>query len=203
MQLYCGIDLRSNNSVVSLIDEDDPVIKEKRLVNDLPTVEAHLAPYQADIVGVVVESTYNWYWLVDGLVDKGYSVHLANTLAIQQHNGIKHTDDETDARFLAHLLRLDILPTGFIYPKEMRHVRDVLRRRLLMVKQSTAQLLSLQSLIGRHAGKRLTSYQVKRLQEDDLKRYLCDSAAYNTICACQPLPESLSGRTTRPKPEHD
>ena len=90
-----------------------------------------------------MESTYNWYWLVDGLVDKGYQVHLANTLAIQQYNGIKHTNDETDARFLAHLLRLDILPTGFIYPKNLRYVRDVLRRRLLMVKQSTAQLLSL------------------------------------------------------------
>ena len=89
MQLYCGIDLHSNNSVVSLIDEDDRVIKEKRLVNDLPTVEAHLAPYQTDIAGVVVESTFNWYWLVDGLVDKGYSVHLANTLAIQQYNGIR------------------------------------------------------------------------------------------------------------------
>ena len=83
------------------------------------------------------------YWLVDDLVDKGYQVHLANTLAIQQYNGIKHTNDETDVRFLAHLLRLDIFPTGFIYPKTLRYVRDVLRRRLLMVKQSTAQFLSL------------------------------------------------------------
>jgi transposase len=177
MQLYCGIDLHSNNSVVSLIDKNDRVICEKRLDNDLNVIAGYLAPFQADISGVVVESTYNWYWLVDGLVDKGYAVHLANTLAIQQYNGIKHTNDETDARFLAHLLRLDILPTGFIYPKAMRHVRDLLRRRLLVVKQNTAQLLSLQSLISRHTGKRLTSYQVKRLQQDDLKRYLTDSSA--------------------------
>jgi transposase len=177
MQLYCGIDLHSNNSVISLIDEHDNVIKEKRLDNDLPTIERYLAPFQTDISGIVVESTYNWYWLVDGLMEKGYPVHLANTLAIQQYNGIKHTNDETDARFLAHLLRLDILPTGFIYPKKMRFVRDVLRRRLLMVKQSTAQLLSLQSLISRHTGKRLTAYQIKRLNRDDIQQYLSDSSA--------------------------
>ena len=177
MQLYCGIDLHSNNSVISLIDDNDRVIKENRLNNDLELIHDYLSPFQSVIAGVVVESTYNWYWLVDGLVDKGYPIHLANTLAIQQYNGIKHTNDETDARFLAHLLRLNILPTGFIYPKAMRHVRDVLRRRLLMVKQSTAQLLSLQSLIGRHTGKRLTSYQVKQLQSDPLAAYLTDSAA--------------------------
>ena len=123
MQLYCGIDLHSNNSVISLIDKEDKVIKENRLANDFDLIEKYLAPFQDNIEGIVVESTYNWYWLVDGLVDKGYPVHLANTLAIQQYNGIKHTNDETDARFLAHLLRLDILPTGFIYPKAMRYVR--------------------------------------------------------------------------------
>ena len=114
MQLYCGIDLHSNNSVVSVINEHDQVIKEKRLDNDIAVIEDYLAPFQSTLAGVVVESTYNWYWLVDGLVDRGYPVHLANTLAIQQYSGIKHTDDKTDARFLAHLLRLNILPTGFI-----------------------------------------------------------------------------------------
>ena len=105
MPLYCGIDLHSNNSVISIIDDSDRVIQEKRLDNDLNTIHAFLQPYQQDIEGVVVESTYNWYWLVDGLMDYGYPVHLANTLAIQQYNGIKHTNDQTDARYLAHLLR--------------------------------------------------------------------------------------------------
>jgi transposase len=98
MQLYCGIDLHSNNSVVSLINDTDQLISEKRLENDLETIDEHLKPYQDDIDGVVVESTFNWYWLVDGLMEKGYPVHLANTLAIQQYNGINYTNDETDAR---------------------------------------------------------------------------------------------------------
>jgi len=177
MQLYCGIDLHSNNSVISLIDDTDKVISEQRLNNDLSTIITHLKPYARDITGIVVESTYNWYWLVDGLIESDYTVHLANTLAIKQYSGIKYTNDETDARFLAHLLRLNILPTGYIYPKEQRSVRDLLRRRLLLVKQRTAQLLSLQSMITRHTGMRLTSAQVKRLAQENLTQYFDAPAA--------------------------
>jgi len=171
MQLYCGIDLHSNNSVVSLINDNDQLVSEIRLDNDLEVIEQHLQPYQDNISGVVVESTYNWYWLVDGLMEHGYPVHLANTLAIQQYNGIKYTNDATDARFLAHLLRLNILPTGYIYPKALRQVRDLLRRRLLLVKQRTAQLLSLQSMIGRHTGLRLSNHEVKQLNHGELAPY--------------------------------
>ena len=38
-------------------------------------------------MGLAVESSYNWYWLVDGLTDAGYWVHMANTAAIQQYKG--------------------------------------------------------------------------------------------------------------------
>ena len=177
MRLYCGIDLHSNNSMISLIDQEDRVVSEKRLDNNLEAIEHHLQPFQDDISGVVVESTYNWYWLVDGLIEKGYPVHLANTLAIQQYNGLKYTNDATDARFLAHLLRLNILPTGYIYPKAMRHIRDLLRRRLLLVKQRTAQLLSLQSLIGRHTGERLSCLKMKQLKQDELAHHFGSAPA--------------------------
>lgn len=182
MSLYCGIDLHSNNSLISVIDADDQVISEKRLDNDLSLIEHHLQPYRDEIEGIVVESTYNWYWLVDGLIEEGYLVHLANTLAIQQYNGIKYTSDATDARFLAHLLRLHILPTGYIYPKASREVRDLLRRRLLLVKQRTAQILSLQSMIGRHTGKRLSCHNIKQLDGVQLKVYFPNAA---TRCAAQ------------------
>jgi transposase len=177
MTLYCGIDLHSNNSMVSLINDTDQLIGEKRLDNKLDSICQYLEPYQDDIEGVVVESTYNWYWLVDGLMEQGYPVHLANTLAIKQYSGIKYTNDATDARYLAHLLRLGILPTGYIYPKGLRHIRDLLRRRLLLVKQRTAQLLSLQSLISRHTGERLSCLRMKQLKLDALPDYFTTPAS--------------------------
>ena len=77
--------------------------------------------------GVAVESTYNWYWLVDGLQDAGFDVQLVNTAAVKQYNGLKYSGDFSDARHLAHLMRLGILPTGYIYlyPREGRAVRDL------------------------------------------------------------------------------
>lgn len=177
MKLYCGIDLHSNNSFVSIIDESDAVIYEKRLPNDLATIHQALQPYQEALVGVVVESTYNWYWLVDGLIESGLDVRLANTVAMKQYNGLKYTDDKTDARHLAHIFRLGILPEGYIYPFPMRCVRDVLRRRLLLVRQRVMQHLSLQSQLARHTGRRLTGAQVRKLSRGEINDMLSHPSA--------------------------
>ena len=117
MKLYGAIDLHSTNNVLVLIDEEDKIVYEKRLPNDLALILKELSVYQWRLEGIVVESTYNWYWLVDGLMEQGYKVHLANTAAIQQYEGLKYTDDHSDARWLAHLLRLGVLPEGYIYPR--------------------------------------------------------------------------------------
>ena len=112
MKLYGAIDLHSNNNVTVVIDEQDKVVYEKRLPNDLALIIQQLSAYQDSLEGIVVESTYNWYWLVDGLMDKGHKLHLANTAAIQQYQGLKYTDDHSDAHWLAQLLRLGVLPQG-------------------------------------------------------------------------------------------
>jgi transposase len=130
MKLYGAIDLHSTNNVTVVIDEQDRVVYQKRLPNDLALILKELSVYQTELRGIVVESTYNWYWLVDGLMEQGHEVRLANTAAIQQYEGLKYTDDHSDARWLAHLLRLGVLPQGYIYPKAERPVRDLLRKLL-------------------------------------------------------------------------
>jgi transposase len=162
MALYGGIDLHANNSVVVLLNDQDQVIYQKRLSNHLPAILAPFHLYHGEIAGVVVESTYNWYWLVDGLMEAGYRVHLANPAAMQQYNGLKYTDDHSDARWLAHLLRLGVLPEGYIYPKAERAVRDLLRKRAHLVRQHTANVLSVQNIMARNTGAR---FSVKRIQE--------------------------------------
>src|SRR5919204_2530812 len=162
MPLYGGIDLHANNSVVVLLNEQDQVIYEKRLPNHLPAILEPLRLHQGEIEGVVVESTYNWYWLVDGLMEAGYRVHLANPAAIQQYSGLKYTDDLSDARWLAHLLRLGVLPEGYIYPKAERAVRDVLRKRAHLVRQHTANVLSVHNILARNTG---AHFSAKRIHE--------------------------------------
>jgi len=174
MTLYCGIDLHANNSVISVIDDQDAVLFEKRLPSDLPMIREAIMAFQNDLPARVVESTYNWYWLVDGLMDAGLDVRLAHTGAIPQYAGLKHGNDQTDARHLAHLLRLGILPEGHIQPREQRAIRDLLRRRLLLVRQKTLHHLSLQSLIVRHTGERLSANQIKSLDNDAIADKLAE-----------------------------
>ncbi|MCX4152382.1 MULTISPECIES: IS110 family transposase [Paraburkholderia] len=167
---YSGIDLHSNNSVVSVIDETDRVVAEKRLPNELAKILTFLAPWQAELAGVVIESTYNWYWLVDGLQAAGFVVHLANTTAIKKYDGLKYSGDETDARYLAHLLRLGILPTGTILPPQQRAVRDLARKRMQLVRSRTSHILAVENITARQFGKRITSNQVIRLDEETIKQ---------------------------------
>jgi transposase len=163
MKVYGGIDLHSDNSVVGLIDEQDRVLYLKRLPNDLEVILRELAPFQKQIEGLVVESTYNWYWLIDGLQDVGYDVHLANTTAMVQYSGLKYTDDNSDALWLAKVYRLGLLPEGYICPKEIRAVRDLLRKRLRLVQQHTANLLSVQNLFARNRGRAMSANEIRRL----------------------------------------
>ena len=160
---YSGIDLHSTNSVVSVIDDEDRVVSERRLPNDLGKITEFLRPHEADLAGVVVEATYNWYWLVDGLQEAGFTVRLANPTAIKKYEGLKHSGDETDARYLAHLLRLGILPTGTILPKAERAVRDLARKRLQLVRSRTAHILAAENITARQTGSRLSSNSLKRL----------------------------------------
>src|SRR5215468_2683410 len=176
MPLYGGIDLHANNSVIVLLNEQDEVIYQKRLPNALTTILEQLAPYHTELQGLVVESTYNWYWLVDGLMEASYRVHLANPAAIQQYRGLKYTDDHSDARWLAHLLRLGVLPEGYIYPKADRAVRDLLRKRAHLVRQHTANVLSVQNIMARNTGARFSVKRMHELTKQELQSWLTEES---------------------------
>jgi transposase len=195
MVLYAGIDLHSNNSMVVVQDGEDNVVGRRRLPNDLSTITAWLEPYREDLAGVVVESTYNWYWLVDGLMDEGYRVHLANTVAIQQYDGLKYRDDDSDARWLAKLLRLGELPEGYIYPRTERAIRDLLRKRSQLVRQVTMNLLSTQNLFARNRGERISTNRIKQLTPEAVDAGFEDAnvalAAKSALCVMVCLQEQV------------
>lgn len=165
---YVGIDLHSTNCYIGIIDQDGKRIYGQRVLNDLSRIIATLNPFKEKIKGIAVESTFNWYWLVDGLMDEGYILHLANVPAMKQYEGIKHTDDKSDAFWLAEMLRLNILPTGHIYPKEKRPMRDLLRRRLQLVHHKTSLSISMSSMIQNCTSINLRRYEKKNLSLHDI-----------------------------------
>jgi len=169
MKTYAGIDLHSSNSFIGILDEQDRRLFSKRLPNNLETILIALEPFRESLAAIVVESTYNWYWLVDGLMEAGYTVHLANPSAIQQYEGLKHADDKWDSFWLAHMQRLGILPQGYIYPKAERPLRDLLRRRMLFVRQRTTLILSFQTMVACVKGVKLSVQEIAKLGRPELE----------------------------------
>lgn len=169
--LYAGIDLHSNNNYIGIIDSNDEKVFKHKYSNDAALVIEGLFPFKDKLQGVVIESTYNWYWLVDALMESGYSVHLAHPAANQQYKGLKFSDDQRDAFWLAHLFRLGLLREGYIYPKEERPIRDLLRKRGQLVRQRTTHILSFQNLYSRNTGKQMKGHQVKSLKLEDFTQW--------------------------------
>jgi transposase len=174
------MDLHSNNVMIGLVNTDGQRLGHKKVPCNLNRVLEVLRPYQGQLDVVAVESTFNWYWLVDGLEENGYRVALANPAGMMPYEGLKHADDKNDAYFLAELARLDILPTGHIYDRQLRPVRDLLRRRMSLVQQRTALLLSLKSLHIRLTGENLSRSQVAALTVEEARKRFGDPASQLT-----------------------
>jgi len=172
MKLYTAFDLHSNNSYLGIIDEHGKRVYKRKLANDPAAIIETLNPFRDGIVGIAIESTYNWYWLVDLLMAEGYKVHLANPAEIQKYTGLKYADDQHDAFWLTEMLRLGILPEGYIYPKEDRPIRDLLRKRGHLVKLRTSLIISLQNIISRNNGIKLKVGDIKILSTDRVAPHL-------------------------------
>ena len=174
MEAYAGLDLHGDNVYCGISDENDKRLFEKRFPCSIEGISNALESYRDCLKGVAVESTFNWYWLVDGLKERNFPVRLASPSGMEQYNGLKHGNDKSDSFFLAKMMRLGILPEGYIYPKEERGVRDLLRRRMRLVQTQSGRILSLEALWNRETGKELSSNAAKILTKEDIEEALND-----------------------------
>ena len=183
-KVVAGMDLHSNNVMIGVMDLEGKRLASRKVPCQLKEVVKFLAPYKRRLERVAVESTYNWYWLVDGLESLKYPVVLANPAGMEQYSGIKHADDTNDAFFLTELLRLKILPTGHIYDAQLRPVRDLLRRRLMLVHQRSALMISFKSLYTRTTGQEMALSKLKGLEIREAQE-LYDHPANQLIAGMQ------------------
>lgn len=197
MGLYCGVDLHSTNSYLAVLDEQLQTVFGRRVPNRLDAVLEALEPFREQLQAIAVESTFNWYWLVDGLMEAGYRVQLVNTSAVRQYEGLKYVDDRHDARWLARLLHLGILPTGYIYPREQRPLRDLLRRRAFLVRQRTSNLLSIKNLFSRNTGAQVKTNELKGLSAEKVADQVADPHLALAITSSLAIVRSLNEEIAR------
>lgn len=165
--LWCGMDLHSDNVFTCLLNAEYKPVLQRRVATDMETILALLEPYRSRIQAVGVESTFNWYWLVDGLQDAGYRTLLANPARMQENIGLKSADDKSDARYIAKQMAMNVLPTGFIYPRDLRSTRDLYRRRMSLVQLRTREWQSLIGLTSRHVGVLLKKQVLTKLTDEE------------------------------------
>jgi transposase len=169
-KLIAGLDLHSNNVMIGVINQDGKRVTHRKLDCDLDAIVEFLQPLKPQLQSMAVESTFNWYWLVDGLRARGYPIDLANPAKIEQYSGLKHVNDTDDAFHLADLQRLNLLPQGHVYDPELRPVRDLFRRRTKLVHQRTGLLLSFKSLYARTTGQALSLSEAKSLEPKEASK---------------------------------
>ena len=167
---YCGIDLSARDSHICVVDENLSIHLQLKSANDLPRIAHLLDPFKPDLK-VVVESTFNWYWLIDGLQLLGFDLSLAHTLGLAMITQAKVKTDRRDAFTLAKLLRAGVIPKAYIYPAHTRLVRDLLRRRQKVVAMRTHEYGALRQLLL-HEGIITTSRnEIKLADDEDLRQW--------------------------------
>jgi transposase len=167
---YCGIDLSARTSHLCVVDDTLATLLQQKAPNDLPRIAHLLDPFKPHL-RVVVESTFNWYWLVDGLLDLGFDVCLAHTLGLSMITQAKVKTDRRDAFTLAKLLRAGLIPKAYIYPASTRPIRDLLRRRHKLVEMRAYEYGSLRHLLLRQGFISSSRNQVKLADDEDLKEW--------------------------------
>ena len=145
----CGIDLHAQTMAICIMDKNGKILVKKSIKCDIGLLMEQLKPYLKSIT-VGVESTYNWYWLLDGLKKNKVPCHLGHALYIKYRCGNKHKNDPVDARGIADLLRTNRFPLAYDYPEEMRETRDLLRRRHFFVQKRAGTYTHLQNTLNSH-----------------------------------------------------
>jgi len=143
-QFYCGIDLHARTMFVCILDQSGKICLEKNLHSCPDKFLTTIEPFRSDIV-ICVECLFTWYWLADLCSEQGIPFVLGHALYMNAIHGGKAKNDRIDAHKIAVLLRGGMIPQAYVYPPGMRSTRDVMRRRLYVVRKRGQLLAHIQN----------------------------------------------------------
>ena len=139
----CGIDLHARTMHLCVLDQDGNVVVDRGIAANPKAFLELIAPYRHGII-VGVECMFAWYWLADLCQTENLPFVLGHALYMRLIHGGKGKNDRIDAGKIARLLRGGNFPLAYAYPKGMRETRDLLRRRMYLVRQRSALLTHVQ-----------------------------------------------------------
>ena len=132
---YCGIDLHARSLYVCIIDQNGDACLHKEISASPDKLNSLLEPFIGQVV-VGVECMHCWYWVSDFCEEHGIDFILGHALYMKAIHGGKAKNDRIDSFKIANLIRGGNFPLAYVYPRAMRATRDLLRRRIKMVRLS-------------------------------------------------------------------
>src|SRR5919108_3547662 len=179
-QFYCGIDLHARTMYVCILDHHGEILLHRSMPARPETFLKAIAPYRDDIV-VAVECIFTWYWLADLCAREGIPFVLGHALYMKAIHGGKAKNDKIDAYKIAVLLRGGMLPQAYVYPAEMRATRDLLRRRMHLLRKRAELLAHVQNTNSQYnlpeIGKKL-AYKANR---EGVEEHFPDPSVRKTV----------------------
>jgi transposase len=141
---YCGIDLHARTMYLCILNQAGDVLLHENIRCDPAIFLRTVEPYRDDLV-VAVECIFTWYWLADLCAREGIQFVLGHALYMKAIHGGKAKNDKIDSYKIATLLRGGTIAQAYVYPSEMRATRDLLRRRLYLVRKRGQLLAHIQN----------------------------------------------------------
>jgi len=133
--MYVGLDVHKNVCYGTVMDEKGKVAKQARFTNDLEGVEVFMEGLDEALVAMEVE--YCWQPPYDTLGDSGHDVRLTHSKEVKAIAKARVKTDKIDSETLAHLLRANLLSESYVPPRDIRDLRDRVRRRAFLVNMRT------------------------------------------------------------------
>lgn len=143
-QFYIGIDLHARTMYICVIDNQGLILLHKNVPSNPQQLLNAISPYGKDIV-IGVECIFTWYWIADFCTEQAIPFVLGHALYMKAIHGGKTKNDRIDSEKIASMLRGGMFPEAYVYPKEMRATRDLLRRREYFVRHQAELFVHIQN----------------------------------------------------------
>ena len=148
--VYIGVDLRRKKSQVAALDQEGKLVFNRKVRTGPAEMQELIDELRPQPIQVAFEATYGWGWFADLLTELGAPAHMAHPLKTKAVSSARVKNDAVDAKMLAHLLRADLLPEGWIAPAEVREARRLVRMRAALVRVRAKLRAQIHALLGEH-----------------------------------------------------
>ena len=179
-QHYCGIDLHARCLYVCILDQQGKILVHKNIKANPQALMQVVEPYLEDLV-IGVECMFSWYWVADLCRERQITFILGHALYMKAIHGGKAKNDRIDSNKIAVLMRGGMFPEAYVYPREMRGTRDLMRRRMHLMRKRSELLAHIHNTNSQYNLPQITKNLRYAFNRDGIAERFSDPSVQKSI----------------------